>query len=350
MSKNEKPILEVLNNRMPARVPFWLMRQAGRYLPEYRELRKDAGSFLDLVYNPEAAAEVTIQPLRRFGMDAAILFSDILVIPHALGQHVTFEAGEGPRLAALSSEKEFANLNISAIDKILNPVYETVSKTREKMKTEGFDETALIGFCGSPWTVICYMIEGKGSKDFEKARIWALRDPSSFQKLTDIVVEASCHYLAGQIKAGAEVIQLFDSWSGLLDAQEFNRWVIEPTKAIRAYLKTNFPEIPVIGFPRGAGTMAIDYANQTGVNCIGLDQSINPEWAAQNLQTILPVQGNLDPARLLCGGDALQAGLQKIHAAFKAKPYILNLGHGVIKETDVDNVIKLKNIVRGWNV
>lgn len=350
MSKKRKPIIEVLNNRKAERVPFWLMRQAGRYLPEYRELRKDAGSFLNLVYNPKDAAEVTVQPLRRFGMDAAILFSDILVIPHALGQCVTFEAGEGPRLEALSSEKDFSKLNIGAIDDVLSPVYETVSLTCEKMKSEGFDETVLIGFCGSPWTVICYMIEGKGSKDFEKARVWALKDLASFQKLTDIIVESSCHYLAGQIKAGAEVIQLFDSWSGLLDAEEFNHWVIEPTKKIRAYLKHNFPDIPVIGFPRGAGTMGIDYALQTGVNCIGLDQSVNPLWASKNLQTILPVQGNLDPARLLCGGGALESGLQTIHDAFIEKPFILNLGHGVIKETDVESVMTLKNIVRGWKV
>ncbi len=324
------------------------MRQAGRYLPEYRELRKTAGGFLDLVYDPAKAAEVTVQPLRRFGMDAAILFSDILVVPQALGQTVTFEAGEGPKLSAIRSESDFAKLDLNLIEKICSPVYETVERARAMMKAEGFDETTLIGFCGSPWTVICYMIEGGGSRDFESARHWALHNPESFQKLVDIVTEASCRYLAGQIKAGAEAIQLFDSWSGVLDAEEFKRWVIAPTKKIREYLKKNFPHIPVIGFPRGAGIMSVAYAKETGVDCLGLDQSLDPEWASQNIQTILPVQGNLDPVRLLTGGKALAEGLEKIGNAFTGRPFIFNLGHGVIKETDINNIAMLRDIVRSW--
>ena len=277
MNENRKPILEVLNGKKPEKVPFWLMRQAGRYLPEYRELRAKAGGFLDLVYDPEAAAEVTMQPLRRYGMDAAILFSDILVIPHALGQSVTFETGEGPRLDPLTSEKDFARLDLSAVDAHCKPVYETVALVREKMRKENFDQTTLIGFCGSPWTVICYMIEGRGSKDFSKAKVWAQNDPESFQRIVHIVTEASCQYLAGQIKAGAEVIQLFDSWSGLLEDDQFKRWVIAPTKKIRDYLRKNFPSVPVIGFPRGAGKLAFDYARETGVDCIGLDQAMDAD-------------------------------------------------------------------------
>lgn len=348
MTNTRKPIIDVLQRKTPERVPFWLMRQAGRYLPEYRALRAEAGSFLNLVYDSEKAAEVTVQPLRRFGMDAAILFSDILIVPHALGQHVTFEAGEGPRLEALSSAKDLARLDLSRVETASQPVFETVARTRGLMAAEGFDQTALIGFCGAPWTVICYMVEGRGSKDFEAARLWALRDPASFQKLIDIVTEASCIYLAGQIRAGAEVIQLFESWANILDDGQFRRWVIEPSKKIRAYLAENFPHIPVIGFPRAAGSLALDYAQETGIDAIGLDQMVNPRWAAQNLQTLLPVQGNLDPARLLVGGAALEEGMETIRASFTGRPFIFNLGHGVIKETPVTHIEKLRDIVRGW--
>lgn len=348
MSEIRKPILEVLNGKKPEKVPFWLMRQAGRYLPEYRVLRAKAGGFLDLVYDPEAAAEVTMQPLRRYGMDAAILFSDILVIPHALGQTVTFETGEGPKLEPLKSEKDFSRLDLSRVDAHCKPVYETVALVRKKMRDENFNEAALIGFCGSPWTVICYMIEGHGSKDFTAARTWAKNDPESFQKLVDIVIEASCQYLAGQIKAGAEVIQLFDSWSGLLEDDQFKRWVIAPTKKIRDYLRDHFPNIPVIGFPRGAGKLSFDYIRETGVDCVGLDQAADNVWAASNLQSILPVQGNLDPELLVQGGDALQRGLAALYATFKGRPWIFNLGHGVIKETDPENVALLRDTVRGW--
>lgn len=343
-----KPILDVLQRKTPARVPFWLMRQAGRYLPEYRDLRAQAGGFLDLVYNPALASEVTVQPLRRFGMDAAILFSDILVVPHALGQSVAFEKGEGPKLDPIASVEDFAKLDIGRIDTRCQPVFETVSRTRDRMAKEGFDETALIGFCGSPWTVICYMIEGKGSRDFDRARQWALTDPKSFQTLTNIVVEASVKYLSGQIRAGAEAIQLFDSWSGVLDSDQFQRWVIEPTKTIVAALKKDFLHIPVIGFPRGAGIKTISYAHQTGIDCIGLDQTIDPAWAAHHLQSILPVQGNLDNVRLLAGGKALDDGLRDIYEALGKHPFIFNLGHGVIKETDIAHIEHLAKTVKGW--
>lgn len=350
MKEIRKPILDVLNGRKAERVPFWLMRQAGRYLPEYRALRSEAGSFLDLVYDPEKAAEVTVQPLRRFGMDAAILFSDILVVPDALGQSVRFETGEGPRLDPLETEKDLLKLDPDKTGKVYSRVFETVEKTCTLMKSENFDQTALIGFCGSPWTVACYMVEGKGSKDFEKARHKAYEDDGFFEKLIDLLVESSCAYLSGQIKAGAEVIQLFDSWSGLLDANGFEQWVIEPTRKIRAFLKIHHPDIPVIGFPRGAGTMLLAYAQKTGVNCVGLDPSVSPVWAKENLQKILPVQGNLDPVRLLCGGMTMEDAMKDIYSEIDKSCWIFNLGHGVIKETDIDSIHQLAKIVRSWKI
>ncbi len=350
MTKNTKPLLDILQRKKPERVPFWLMRQAGRYLPEYRALRANAGSFLDLVYHPEQAAEVTLQPLRRFGMDGAILFSDILVVPHALGQSVRFETGEGPKLDPVRTEEDLIKLDLTVIERTFETVYETVSRVRAKMAQEGFNETALIGFCGSPWTVICYMVQGGGSRDFEAARNWAMRDPDSFQKLVDIVTEASCVYLAGQIRAGAEIIQLFESWAGIHDSLSFDRWVIEPTKKIRAFLKKEFPDIPVIGFPRGAGTLSLAYAKETGIDAIGLDQSMDLGWAASNLQTLMPVQGNLDPMRLLTGGAALEEGMAHIYKSLSGSPFIFNLGHGVIKETDIAHVENLARIVRSWRI
>jgi uroporphyrinogen decarboxylase len=348
MTKNRKPILDVLQRNQPERVPFWLMRQAGRYLPEYRALRANAGGFLDLVYAPEKAAEVTIQPLRRFGMDAAILFSDILIVPHALGQSLRFEAGEGPVLEPVCGEADLKRLSFKNFDLQCTPVYETVSRVSSMLSEEGFHETALIGFCGSPWTVICYMVEGRGSRDFEKARHWALSDPASFEKLIDIVTQASILYLTSQVKAGAEVIQLFESWGGLLDQDQFQRWVIEPTRRIVKHLKSDFPELPVIGFPRGAGTLIKDYAAKTGIDAVGLDHTVDLNWAAQNID--IPVQGNLDPVRLLAGGESLSQGMENIYGALKAKPFIFNLGHGVIKETSIENVQSLSSIVKGWTV
>lgn len=346
--QKRKPILDVLKRKTPARVPFWLMRQAGRYLPEYRDLRSYTTDFMGLVYDPEKAAEITLQPIRRFGMDAAILFSDILVVPDALGQKVSFAPNQGPVLEALFSEKDFSVLDLSKTKKKFQHVFETVSRVREILSKEGFEETTLIGFCGSPWTVICYMLEGESSRDFEAARRWALRDPASFQKLVDIVTEASIDYLSGQVEAGAEALQLFDSWSGILDQDQFARWVIAPSKKIVVALKKKYPHIPLIGFPRGTGTFALPYAKETGVDCIGLDYTVDPAWAAENLQPILPVQGNLDPVRLLAGGASLEEGLAKIYESFGGKPFIFNLGHGVIKETDIAHVERLTEIVRGW--
>ncbi len=223
-------------------------------------------------------------------------------------------------------------------------------KVRETLTAEGFDEVTLIGFCGAPWTVICYMIEGGGSRDFEKARHWAAQDPVSFQKLVDIVTDASIEYLSGQVEAGAEALQIFESWGGILDPDQFRRWVISPTQKIVVALKKKYPAIPIIGFPRGAGTLCLDYAKETGIDAISLDYTIDPQWAAQHLQPIIPVQGNLDPVRLLSGGDALEEGMKSIYTAFAGKPFIFNLGHGVIKETEIAHVERLTKIVRGWSV
>ena len=338
--------LKTLHGEPTDKVPFWFMRQAGRYLPEYRELRKTAGGFLDLVYNPDRASEVTIQPIRRFGMDAAILFSDILVIPQALGQDLRFETGEGPKLDALVSDDDFKKLNFSKIDDVLNPIYETVKLTRCKLKSENHADTALIGFAGSPWTVACYMIEGGGSRSFSKTKSWAYEKPQSFQNLMDILVQATSHYLIKQVEAGAQALQLFDSWSGILDEKNFNQWVIQPTIKIITQVRSVYPDVPIIGFPREAGDLSINYAKQTGINAIGMDYSMQPEWARDNLQSILPVQGNLDPQILLEGGEKLEKQANLILENFSDKPFIFNLGHGVIKETPPAHVEKLSNIIK----
>lgn len=347
-SENSKLFLQAVRNQSTHRVPFWFMRQAGRYLPEYRELRKDAGGFLDLVYNPDQASEITLQPIRRFGMDAAILFSDILVIPQALGQALRFETGEGPKLDALTSDADIRELDIENIDKILNPIYETITQTRAKLSAEGFDGTTLIGFAGSPWTVACYMVEGGGSKTFEATKKWAYGNPESFQNLIDILVKSTIHYLSKQIDAGAETVQLFDSWSGVLDAHNFDEWVIKPTQKIVSAINSKYPDIPVIGFPRDAGEKSINYAKTTVITALGIDYSIDPKWARDNLQTILPVQGNLDPVTLLCGGDALERSANEILEMFSDKPFIFNLGHGIIKETPIAHVEKLSDIIRNF--
>ncbi len=348
-----KLILQNLNNQKTDNTPFWFMRQAGRYLPEYLELRATAGGFLDLVYNPEMASEVTIQPIRRFGMSGAILFSDILVIPQALGQALWFEVGEGPKLDALKSPEDIKKLNLNKIDDVLNPIYETIALTQSKLISENLDQTALIGFAGSPWTVACYMIEGGGSKNsngkiFPKTKKWAYEDSENFQKLMDVLVKATSHYLIKQIEAGVEAIQLFDSWAGILDSQNFDRWVIAPTIKIIENVRKIYPDIPIIGFPREAAEMAVSYAQKTGINAIGMDYSMNPEWARDNLQSLLPVQGNLDPQLLLEGGIALEKQANKILETFASKPFIFNLGHGVIKETPIENVEKLCEIVRNF--
>jgi uroporphyrinogen decarboxylase len=320
------------------------MRQAGRYLPEYRAVRAKAGSFLNLCYNPKFAEEVTLQPLRRYGMDAAILFSDILVVPHALGQKLDYVEGEGPRLDPVRSAGDLAQLSASHLHERLAPVYETVDRLSRSVPAN----TALIGFAGSPWTVASYMVEGGGSKEFAQVKAWAYRDPEGFAVLIDMLVAATADYLSAQIAAGAEAVQLFDSWAGVLPAPEFRRWVIEPTARIVTALKALHPEVPVIGFPRGAGLLYADYADATGVDAVGLDTAVPPEWAALTLQTRVAVQGNLDPIMLVAGGEALSAAARHVLEALAAGPFVFNLGHGVVQSTPPEHVGQLAALLRAW--
>jgi uroporphyrinogen decarboxylase len=298
------------------------------------------------VYNPELAAEVTLQPLRRYGFDAAILFSDILVIPQALGQSLRFTAGEGPQLDPVRDAADLARLDADGIDKTLSPVYETVARLREGLTREGFDNAALIGFAGAPWTIACYMAEGQGSRDFLAAKTWAYRDPAGFDALIALITAATIHYLSRQIESGAEAVQLFDSWAGAADEQLFRRYVIAPATAIAAAIHARHPGVPVIGFPRGAGPLYEDYARAAGVDALGLDTAVPLGFAAR-LQRLLPVQGNLDPACLLAGGAALDDGVRRTLDGLAGGPHIFNLGHGVIKDTPPEHVQRLVALVRG---
>lgn len=338
---SEKLLLEALQGRKTRRVPFWFMRQAGRYLPEYRELRAKKGGFLDMVYDPEAACEITLQPIRRFGMDGAILFSDILVIPQALGQKLEFAAGEGPKLGPL----DIAALDASGIHATLGPVYESVRNIRAALSKEGFDHTALIGFAGAPWTVACYMVEGQGSKDFGRAKAFACSDPAAFQALLDVLCAATTEYLSRQVEAGAEALQLFESWAGQADAQGFMDWVVAPTRKIVDALKRRHPEIPVIGFPKGAGAMLGAYARETGVDALGID-SLTPMEEARAQAPGKTLQGNLDPFALLAGGRAMESRTRRILEDMEGAPFIFNLGHGIDKETPVAHVEALVKILR----
>jgi len=338
----DKPLLAVLGGERRDPIPFWMMRQAGRYLPEYRRLREDKGSFLDLVYDSDAAAEVTLQPLERFpALDAAILFSDILVIPFALGQNLTFTTGEGPRLTPPLATTPLDQLK--PVPARLDPIYETARKVRERLGPG----KALIGFAGSPWTVASYMVAGHGSRDQSEARRLAYLEPDSFAEIIERIEEMTIDYLRGQIDAGAEVVQLFDSWSGSLAPAEFEKWVIGPTKRIVAALRKSHREVPVIGFPRGAGEKILVYAGETGVSAISLDETVDPAWAAKNLPQNFPVQGNLDPLGLLAGGEQLRGAAQRILDAFAGRPHIFNLGHGILQETPVERVEELLALAKG---
>jgi len=322
--------------------PMWLMRQAGRYLPEYRATRKDAGSFLDLCYNPKLAAEVTLQPIRRYGFDASILFSDILVVPDALGQAVTFAEGEGPRLEPIRAVEGLARLSLSKVDEKFGSVWETVARLRQDLPRE----TALIGFCGAPWTVATYMVEGRGSTDQSAARGWAYRDPVGFSQLIDILTEASIAYLIGQIKAGADVIQIFDSWAGSLAENQFQQWVVMPTARIVNALKSAYPDVPVIGFPKGAASQLAHFVEGTNVDGVSCDTSCPLGVMQQVAARGVVAQGNLDPLLLVAGGDALDRRVDEILDAMTGRRFIFNLGHGIVPETPPEHVAQLVERVR----
>jgi uroporphyrinogen decarboxylase len=335
-------LLDTLRGQRGSRAPIWLMRQAGRYLPEYRALRADKGGFLALAYDSEAAAEITLQPVRRFGFDGAILFSDILVIPHALGQDLWFEAGEGPRLAPPLVDGAWQALE--AAPALLEPIYDTVRRTRAALGPE----TTMLGFAGSPWTVATYMVAGQGSKDQAEARALAYRDPGALASLMEAIKAATIDYLVRQIDAGVEAVQLFDSWAGSLAPDQYERWVIAPNARLAARLHELRPGIPVIGFPKGSGEKLPAYARETGVDAVGIDETIDPAWAARALPAGMPVQGNLDPLLLLAGGAALDRRAAAILEAFAERPHVFNLGHGIGQHTPIAHVEQLCRVVRDW--
>jgi uroporphyrinogen decarboxylase len=336
-----KPLLAVLRGERLDPPPMWMMRQAGRYLPEYRELRTEKGSFLDLVYDPEAAAEITLQPLKRFDLDAAILFSDILIVPFAIGQNLTFVAGEGPRLSP-----PLANASIDDLTPYsgrFDPIYETVAKVKARLP-EG---VTLIGFAGAPWTVATYMVAGQGSREQAETRRLAYADRGRFQAIIDRIEEVTFDYLSKQVQAGAEALQLFDSWAGSLAPSEFEQWVIAPTARLVARLRDRHPDVPIIGFPKGAGGKLAAYARETGVTAVGLDETVDPVWAAQALPDGLPVQGNLDPLALIAGGAPLADAVRRILDALSARPHIFNLGHGIQQDTPIAHVEQFLKLVKG---
>jgi uroporphyrinogen decarboxylase len=340
----DKPLLAVLRGERRDPPPMWMMRQAGRYLPEYREMRREKGSFLNLVYDPEAAAEITLQPLRRFPqLDAAILFSDILIVPFAIGQNLTFVTGEGPRLTP--------PLATSALDQLelvpgrLEPIFDTVARVKAALAPG----KALIGFAGSPWTVATYMVAGQGSRDQSETRRLAYADSQRFGAIIQRIEAVTIDYLSRQVEAGADAVQLFDSWAGSLSPNQFEQWVIAPTARLVAALKQRHPNVPVIGFPKGAGGKLAAYARETGVDAIGIDETVDPLWAAAALPENLPVQGNLDPLALIAGGAELDHSVRRVLDAFAARPHIFNLGHGILQDTPIEHVERLIGLIKGDN-
>jgi uroporphyrinogen decarboxylase len=318
------------------------MRQAGRYLPEYREVRAKAGGFLNLCFTPELAAEVTLQPVRRFGFDAAILFSDILVVPHALGRSVRFEAGEGPRLDPLNRVEDIVALPRQADAKVLAPVYETLRLVKRELDSK----VILLGFCGAPWTVATYMIAGEGTSDQAPARLFAYREPNAFAMLVDVLVDACVDYLSAQLEAGADAVQLFDTWAGILPPHEFSRWSIEPTRRIVAGVRARIPNAKIIGFPRGAGALLPDYVKRTGVDAVSIDWAAEPRLIRERVQSRVAVQGNLDPLALIAGGDALDRAVDEVLASYGQGRLIFNLGHGIQPETPIAHVEQMLRRVR----
>jgi len=340
---SSKPFLQALQGEIVSPSPCWFMRQAGRYLPEYRELRKQAKNFLDFCFTPDMAVEATHQPLRRYAMDAAILFSDILVIPHGLGQDVAFREGEGPVLQALETAADFEMLDVDAVAGRLAPVMETVRRVAAGLD----DRTALVGFAGAPFTVALYMIEGRGGTEGTKIRRWAAERPEEFSRLMDILCDATSRYLIAQIDHGAEALQLFDSWAGLLPESQFRRWIIEPNRRIVERVHDVHPNVPIIGFPRNAGVLYKDFARETGVNGLSIDAGVPLEWAAAELQSLCTVQGNLDNHLLLGGGAALDHDVRRILDNLSNGPFIFNLGHGVLPPTPPEHVGRVVDLIRG---
>ncbi len=339
-----KKLLKVLAGETVKTPPVWIMRQAGRYLPEYRELRATAGGFLDLCYNPEFATEVTMQPIRRFGFDAAILFADILLLPQALGMKLWFATGEGPRLEPVTNMAEINNLRpIDEIHETLSPIYETVKRLSGELPPE----TTLIGFAGAPWTVATYMVAGRGTPDQGPARRLMYQDPAAFQRLIDIITDSTIEYLAKQVEAGAEVVKLFDSWAGALSGSTFEKYSLKPAVKIATELKKRFPALKFIGFPRGAGGGYVSFANTGVFDGLALDSSVPAEWARDNLQNKVAVQGNLDPMMMITGGDMLVSETQRLLDILGNGPYIFNLGHGITPEGKPENIEKMLKVIRG---
>ncbi len=337
-----KPFIDVLAGRRQAVPPLWMMRQAGRYLPEYRDVRSRAGSFLDLCFAPELAAEVTLQPIRRFGFDAAIIFSDILVVPYALGRGVRFEAGEGPRLDPLDTPDKIATLTREADFTRLEPVYEALSRVRTALP----QTTALIGFCGAPWTVATYMVAGQGTPDQAPARLLAYRHPDAFATIIDALVDTSIAYLIRQLEAGADALQIFDTWAGVLSPREFARWSIEPTRRIVDGVRQARPDAKIIGFPRGAGALLPDYVAATGVDAVSIDWTAAPALIRERVQSKVAVQGNLDPLALIAGGTALDQAVDDVLVNYASGRLIFNLGHGIQPETPIAHVEQMIARVR----
>ncbi|WP_010139097.1 uroporphyrinogen decarboxylase [Oceanicola sp. S124] len=340
----EKTILRALKGEVLPTPPIWMMRQAGRYLPEYRATRAQAGDFLSLCYNPELAAEVTLQPIRRYGFDAAILFADILLLPQALGADLWFVTGEGPRLSTVTTQADFDVLKpASEVHEVLSPIYETVKILSRELPAE----TTLIGFAGAPWTVATYMIAGRGTPDQGPAHALIAENRPLFEALLERLTEGTIEYLSKQIEAGAEVVKLFDSWAGSLSGADFDRYALEPARRIIAELKARHPGIPVIAFPREAGEKYVGFARATGADCVALDNSVSPDWAAANVQVDGCVQGNLASKHMVTGGDALVAEAREIVKAFSKGPHIFNLGHGITPDADPENVQLMIDAVRG---
>lgn len=341
-TKPTKKLLRVLAGDVLAPPPIWLMRQAGRYLPEYRDLRKTVGSFLQFCYSPNLAVEATLQPIRRYGFDAAILFSDILVVPHALGQEVWFEEGRGPRLSAIKDAAALERLSGEALPSRLQPVYTALEELSRCLP----QETTLIGFAGAPWTLATYMLEGGSSRDFSVAKGWMAERPDDFARLMDLLVGAIFEHLSAQVAAGAEVLQIFDSWAGALPADAMRRWSLAPLRDIVGRLKAAHPQVPVILFPRAAGEIYRDFARESGANALSLDPTVPLAWAREELQTRLAVQGNLDPRSLVAGGGRLDDEVRRILETFGQGPFIFNLGHGILPATPPEHVEQLIRIVR----